>query len=717
MKKYISHLVFALLGCAALSACVDDDYMELDKGQNELVLTASKTEVVLNEQAHADDALELSWTTGTNYGTGNKISYTLELTKTGSDFADSYVAVENAVQEYSWKKSVEELNDILRNHFGATAGENISLEARLTATVTERDEKQVSTTAFSVTAYKPLTSTLYLIGSATPGGWSADDATEMTRKDNGIFTWTGRLVAGEFKFITTLGSFLPSYNKGTDGLLVLRSSDDQPDEPFVVEEDHNYIVEANLFTGVLTLTQTETLAPAYDQLYFVGNATDWGFVKMKQDVLDPYLFRFGKFFEVGKGGEFKFGTSDGSWENMYKAKNADAAYTDTEVVFVKGFDPDNKWVLKDGECGKAYKICMDIRSGKERMMMSEFTPYEMIYMVGDATPAGWTIGDATPMQTTDNPYVFTWKGTLNAGEFKFITTLGSFLPSYNKGTDGLLVLRSSDDQPDEPFVVEEDHNYIVEANLFTGVLTLTQTETLAPAYDQLYFVGNATDWGFVKMKQDVLDPYLFRFGKFFEVGKGGEFKFGTSDGSWENMYKAKNADAAYTDTEVVFVKGFDPDNKWVLKDGECGKAYKICMDIRSGKERMMMSEFTPYEMIYMVGDATPAGWTIGDATPMQTTDNPYVFTWKGTLNAGELKFTCDKQEDWNGAWFMPAVADKQPAGETEPMLFLDKSDEAFKAQYLDVMVGGIDQKWKITTAGSYLITLNQLEETISIVKQ
>jgi len=79
MKKYISHLVFALLGCAALSACVDDDYMELDKGQNELVLTASKTEVVLNEQAHADDALELSWTTGTNYGTGNKISYTLEL--------------------------------------------------------------------------------------------------------------------------------------------------------------------------------------------------------------------------------------------------------------------------------------------------------------------------------------------------------------------------------------------------------------------------------------------------------------------------------------------------------------------------------------------------------------------------------------------------------------------------------------------------------------
>lgn len=498
MKKYISPIVFALLGCAALSSCVDDDYMELDKGHNELALTANHTEIVLNEREHANDALELSWTTGTNYGTGNRISYKLELAQAGNDFSNAYVAVENAVQTYTWKKSVEELNNILRDHFGATANESFSLQARLTATVADREEKQAAVTSFSVTAYKPLTSTLYLIGSATPGGWSAGDATEMTRKDNGIFTWTGGLAAGEFKFITTLGEFLPSYNKGTDGKLTLRSSDDQPDESFAIEIDHNYIVEANLFTGELKLTQTETLSPDYDQLYFVGNATDWGFAPMKKDVLDPYLFRFGKFFEVGKGGEFKFGTADGSWESMYKAKNADAAYTDMAVEFVKGFDPDNKWVLKDEECDKAYKICVDIRSGKERMLMSEFTPYEMIYMIGDAAPAGWTIGDATPMQATDDPY---------------------------------------------------------------------------------------------------------------------------------------------------------------------------------------------------------------------------VFTWQGTLNAGELKFTCDKKDDWNGAWFMPTEADKQPTGETEPMLFLDKSDETFKAQYLDVMIGGIDQKWKITAAGSYLITLNQLEETISIVKR
>lgn len=498
MKKYISPILYTLLGCLFLSACIDNDYMELNKGDNELALTVSNADIVLNEQAHAEQALELSWSTGTNYGTGNKIFYTLELAKSGSDFADSYVAVKNAVQEYAWKKSTEELNTILREHFGVKLNESISLEARLKAVVEGKEEQQISIVPFNVTAYEPLTTTLYLIGSATPNGWNVDNATEMTRKDNGVFTWTGKLVTGEFKFIMTSGSFLPSYNKGADGKLVLRSNDDDPDVPFTIENEHNYQVEVNLFTGIVTLTETETLAPAYDQLYFVGNASDWGFMPMQRDALDPYLFRYGKLFEIGKGGEFKFGTSEGNWENMYKAKNANAAYTDTEVEFVKGFDPDNKWVLKDEECGKAYKICMDIRSGKERMLMREFTPYEMLYLVGDAAPSGWDIANATPMQATENAY---------------------------------------------------------------------------------------------------------------------------------------------------------------------------------------------------------------------------VFIWQGTLNTGELKITCDKQSDWNGAWFMPDKADKQPTGESEAVLFLDKSDEVFKAQYPDVMVGGIDQKWKINTTATYKITLNQLEEVISIIKQ
>ena len=71
---------------------------------------------------------------------------------------------------------------------------------------------------------------------------------------------------------------------------------------------------------------------------------------------------------------------------------------------------------------------------------------------------------------------------MDAGSFKFITTPGeAFLcVRITKELDGKLALRNTADQPDEiRSTIEEEFNYIVEANLFTGVITLTQTENLA----------------------------------------------------------------------------------------------------------------------------------------------------------------------------------------------------------------------------------------------
>ncbi len=132
---------------------------------------------------------------------------------------------------------------------------------------------------------------------------------------------------------------------------------------------------------------------------------------------------------------------------------------------------------------------------------------------------------------------------------------------------------------------------------------------------------------------------------------------------------------------------------------------------------MLMDVFEPYDMIYLVGDAAPNGWSLDDATAMTADSDGYTFTWTGSLGTGELKFTCDKQSDWNGAWFMADESGKTPTGSEERALFIDKTDSDFKAQYLDISVGDIDYKWNIAEAGTYTITLNQLTETISIVKQ
>lgn len=492
--KYI--YTFIAMAASVLASCDDNDYAELEKGSTELALTANKSEVILSEKDHAVEAIGLAWTTGTNHGTGNRITYTLELAEAGSEFSNPYSVLENQQQIYGWNPTVEELNDIVREQFNAVSGQTISLDARITASVMGEEEVQTASTCFSVTAYEPVTSTLYLIGDATPNGWSADNATEMARVDNGVFTWTGNLTHGSFKFITTLGQFLPSYNNTGDGKLVYRTSDDQPDLQFSIDEAHCYKVTVNLLDMSIAYSQTEGVTPPYSELYFVGNETDWGFRRMSQDPLDPFLFRIGVFFT--KGGEFKFGTADGSWENMYKAAHANAPYTDTAVEFVKGFDPDNKWVLDASEINLAYKICLDIRPGAERMMMRLFTPYSEMYMVGDATPNGWDLGNATPMT------------------------------------------------------------------------------------------------------QDAADPN--------------------------------------------------------------------------------------------------------------------VFSWTGQLNVGDFKFSPDKQDDWNGAWFLAASEGEAPTGTTQKVIFINKSDDGCQEQYKDISVGGVDLKWHISEAGNYTVTLNQLLEEVTIVR-
>lgn len=484
------------MGMTALS-CSDNDYAELDKGRSELALTLNQSYDVLAETNHGSEAVALNWTTGNNYGTGNRISYTLEIGLAGTDYVTASVPVDNATQVYSWTASVEQLNDLLLE-WDCPAGEAVQLAARVTATVAGMEEQQTSETTFTVTPYTPVTRTLYLIGDATPNGWSADNATEMHRTDNGVFTWEGNLKEGSLKFITTLGQFVPSYNKGTDGKMIIRNSFDEPDEQWHIDEAHAYKVTANLLTGELTLVQTTGETPRWDQLFFVGSCTGWGFVEMTRDALDPYLFRYGRHFTTDDQGEFKFGTSQG----------------------------------------------------------------------------------------------------------------------------------------------------------------------------------------------------------------------------WENMLKATQPNAPYTDTSMEFISGYDPDNKWFLNASECDRAYKICVDTRNGRERMLMSEFKPYPMIYLIGSACSAGWDLGNALEMTTTDSPYVFTWTGRLTAGELKFTCDKQSDWGGAWFMCAAGSNvAPTGSLERMLFIDKSSDACKAQYLDTAIGDIDQKWQIASDGTYEITLNQLEETITIAKQ
>ena len=128
--------ILATAGALILSSCTEDNHKELDKGSNELTLTSDVAEIVLQEINSSATAINLEWSTGHNFHSGNKIFYTLEIAPSGSDFSDSYIAVDNETQVYKWSKTDEAFNEILISNFGSGSQ---TYQAMVMATVPDFD--------------------------------------------------------------------------------------------------------------------------------------------------------------------------------------------------------------------------------------------------------------------------------------------------------------------------------------------------------------------------------------------------------------------------------------------------------------------------------------------------------------------------------------------------------------------------------------------------
>jgi hypothetical protein len=139
---------------------------------------------------------------------------------------------------------------------------------------------------------------------------------------------------------------------------------------------------------------------------------------------------------------------------------------------------------------------------------------------------------------------------------------------------------------------------------------------------------------------------------------------------------------------TVYVNAFVPVNGKSAKSNELN--IKVTPDVA----------VPAYSSLWIVGDATPAGWDIDKPTPMvQTADNLYEFTYTGELKAGLFKVPT-ATGNWNCDYFMPPT-----------------NGEGITATKVTVIKGGQpDNQWKITEAGNYKITINQLFETIKFEK-
>ncbi|MBT1688585.1 SusE domain-containing protein [Dawidia soli] len=246
---------------------------------------------------------------------------------------------------------------------------------------------------------------------------------------------------------------------------------------------------------------------------------------------------------------------------------------------------------------------------------------------------------------------------------------------------------------------------VVKSNPVMFKATPTSKDVTPAAYTKMWIVGDATPNGWNKdnpneMAADPTNIYQFKYN---EVLTNGKFKIMTGTGNWSvDSYMPPVDNGAVTSTDVNLHAKATPDNKWDVVDAG---PYKIILNIGANRSIRIM-KYVPFDQLYILGDATSAGWDPANAIAMTADpDDPYVFTWTGELNAaGRGQFTFPVSSEASNTTFFAAPT--SGAGITATQLSFTSTGTSVNKF-----------KLKAGEEGTYTITVNQLKETISIVKQ
>lgn len=617
MKTRLAVVLGTLLGMASCGLDVEGMKETNPDGGTPLELTVSASDgtIVLNERQSEETALGLSWTTGSNYGTGNAIEYILDIDLADGDWIGCYT--ENLGRRvYSRDITVEELNTILTDELETVPGSETGFKVRVTASVVDcPDLVQTSEAKCSATTYRPVSMSLFMTTGGA-GAWNASENIEMTRSSAGIFTAEAIFDACEFIFNTTDGNAWPAYvrdntsdnGEGTFNAIYSETAPAGTDYMFSIREKSFYRITVNLFD--LTVSIEDILSKT---LYLIGDATPGGW--SLDNLSEMEMTGKGQFTWTGTlstaGEGFKFVTTRNFWPGYVKATEDPDDYSLEYFASDPGSTSGEDLKFKVSEVGE-YTVNADLINMTVSYSKTGEAEFNTLYIIGDATPGGWDNNKATEMEPAGDG-TYSWTGELNAGSFRFIVTPGTFNPGYWKANDN----------PDDMSIVYSE----------TG---------LSGADDRSFSISEAGNYTIT------------------------------------------------ADTEALVIS--------IRNNG--------------GSPEPQPEAF---EAIWLIGDASPAsnGWSLDDAETNDavkmkpSSDNPYLFSWTGSLKNGELKFSCDLQRDWNGIWYMPETNGKtftETSGET--ILLIDKSLPENSS---------IDNKWKVT-AGDYTITVNQLTSTMTVTR-
>lgn len=232
-------------------------------------------------------------------------------------------------------------------------------------------------------------------------------------------------------------------------------------------------------------------------------------------------------------------------------------------------------------------------------------------------------------------------------------------------------------------------------------LVLAATVLTANAADRLLIIGEAV-WGgwsidnSIVMLNSTENPDVFK--ATVNLNANGTFKFLTTAAFGNLEYRAGDNDVTLAEgVASPLVSTEENPNDKQFKVSETAN-YDIVCDLTAKtivvKKAGYQTSPLKHTALWMIGSATPGGWSIGEGTMLvPTVDNPTVFKATVNLVEGEMKIAVNNQTGFGQTFYLR-----------------DTTDET------KMVFGGDDNKWNITKAGKYDVTVDVVNMTISITE-
>lgn len=196
-------------------------------------------------------------------------------------------------------------------------------------------------------------------------------------------------------------------------------------------------------------------------------------------------------------------------------------------------------------------------------------------------------------------------------------------------------------------------------------LALAATVLTANAADRLLIVGEAV-WGGWSIDNSIVmfnsteNPDVFK--ATVNLNANGTFKFLTTT-DWGNLeYRAGDNDVTLAEgVASPLVSTEENSNDKQFKVSETAN-YDIVCDLTAKtivvKKAGYQTNPLKHTALWMIGSATPGGWSIGEGTMLvPTVDNPTVFKATVNLVEGEMKIAVNNQTGFGQTFYLRDTTD------------------------------------------------------------